>query len=112
MSTKSGQAQRSLVQQSHSTQLPLRQLCEEAGVSVQSLYAWRKKPAELPALSVGMFAPLRVNTQRPAADEQASNQDRTIEIVLTNGRIIRVPSTCIEPHRLRAIIEAVEGGAA
>ena len=60
-----------------------RDYCRERGVSVHSFQSWSRKLKRSTAGLVGKFVPVRLT---PAS--------APIEVVLTNGRVLRVPTGC------------------
>jgi transposase-like protein len=98
-----------LVEQASTSPLSTKRFCEQAGVSVQSLYSWRAKlrAAETPPLG---FTPILMTPQNGAASE--NEPACCFEIELRNGRIVRVSGKGVDMHTLRSVIEVAEGGTA
>jgi hypothetical protein len=97
-----------LVEQASKSSLSAKRFCEQAGVSVQSLYAWRAKlQATQPARG---FTPVVVASR--SSDSGKQSPSCGIEIVLRNGRIVRVRDNGIDVHALRSVLEVAEGQAA
>lgn len=95
-----------LVEESEATNLSIREFCEQSNVPIGQLYAWRKKLRTVEPKRSG-FTPVRL----AAATESPQASAGVLEVVLRNGRIIRVTSP-VDVHVLRAVVQAVESGAA
>jgi hypothetical protein len=84
--------------------LTVRAFCRAEGVNEPMFYWWRRElrrrdqPQPQPA-----FLPVRVLADQPEAPAG------TIEIVLANGRTIRVP-VGFDPHTLRQVVALLEDG--
>jgi hypothetical protein len=78
--------------------------CEDRELSVQTFYAWKRRLAVEELEGDGTppaFVPVRV-VDRAAND--VGRADRAIEIVLSNGRVVRVGDAFDEPTLQRVIV--------
>jgi transposase-like protein len=92
----------SIVEQSFESQLSVGRFAAEAGVSIQSLYAWRRK---LRMPSAG-FTPVVVKPLE--AQKEAASAECLFEIELRNGCVVRVRGADVDERALRTIL-AVTG---
>jgi transposase-like protein len=79
---------RRLVRQWRQSGLSVRTFCEERGVSEPSFYAWRRTLGERDATATA-FVPVRV-TPETAADPVPDRRAGDLEVVLGNGRLLRI----------------------
>jgi hypothetical protein len=81
----------------------VRAFCRAEGISEPKFYWWRRRleQSEQPKPS---FLPVHIVAHD--ADQPATP---AIEVVLANGRSLRVPPG-FDPHSLRALVEILEGG--
>jgi len=84
------------------------------GVSRSLLTAWRRqyRDGELGTVGSALFAPVTLAAQAPAAgmetgDASPPPQDMHVEIALTNGRRLIVP-TAVDPEALTRILAVAE----
>ena len=71
-----------------SSGLSVRAFCEEQGFSQPSFYAWRRTLAERDAAAVP-FVPVRIAAE-PQAPSKADGSAGAVELVLNDGRRLRV----------------------
>jgi transposase len=97
-------------------------VADRNGISRSQLYAWKKlaQRGDIPGISLteqpkSAFAPVRIEaapslpTSAVAAPTvQLQRRPGAIEIVLTNGRIVRTDAG-IEPARLARLVAALDG---
>jgi len=96
-------------------------VADRNGISRSQLYAWikRARKGDIPGISLNgsqkpLFAPVRIaavpTLPTPPAPAAAHPQRRpgTIEIALTNGRVVRAEEG-IEPARLACLVAALDG---
>ena len=98
-------------------------VADRNGISRSQLYAWMKRArkGDIPGISLNglqkpLFAPVRIAavptlpTPPVTAPAAAHPQRRpgTIEIALTNGRVVRAEEG-IEPARLACLVAALDG---
>jgi transposase len=97
-------------------------VADRNGVSRSQLYAWKRlaQRGALPGISMNgqekpPFAPVRIEAapslSMPALTAPAAQEQRrpgAIEIVLSNGRLLRADES-IEPVRLARLIAALDG---
>lgn len=95
-----------LVEQASKSPLSTKRFCEQAAVSVQSLYSWRAKLRAAAPPPRG-FTPVVMTPQNVAASE--GKPACSFEIELRNGRIVRVSGNGVDLHALRSVIEVAEG---
>jgi hypothetical protein len=88
-----------------SSGLSVRAFCEEQGFSQPSFYAWRRMLAERDEASVP-FVPVRVATEPPASSKSDGSAS-AVELVLNDGRRVRVVPGFDGPtlKRLLALLE-------
>lgn len=108
-------------------------VADRNGVCRSQIYAWLRlaRTGRLPGISVspqaGQFVPARIEApQNPSASgcqprlpatvcdtglmvPSRGRRPKTVEVVLTNGRIMRVDE-CIDPNSLARLVTALEGG--
>jgi transposase len=97
-------------------------VADRNGISRSQLYAWKKlaQRGDIPGISLteqprSAFAPVRIETGSPvptpavaAPTVHLQRRPGAIEIVLTNGRILRADAG-IEPVRLASLVAALDG---
>ena len=93
-------------------------VADRNGISRSQLYAWKKlaQRGDIPGISLSeqpksAFAPVRIEAAPSlpaAAPVQLQRRPGAIEIVLTNGRIVRTDAG-IEPVRLARLVAALDG---
>ena len=97
-------------------------VADRNGISRSQLYAWKKlaQRGDIPGVSLteqprSTFAPVRIETGSPvptpalaAPTVHLQRRPGAIEIVLTNGRIVRADAG-IEPVRLARLVAALDG---
>ena len=108
-------------------------VADRNGVCRSQIYAWLRmaRTGRLPGISVspqaGHFVPARIEVlQNPSASgcqpglpapacdigsmvPSRGRRPKTVEVVLANGRIMRVDE-CIDPNNLARLVTALEGG--
>src|SRR5262245_2445518 len=108
-------------------------VADRNGVCRSQIYTWLRlaRTDRLPGISVstqaGHFVPARIETlENPSASgcqprlpspafdtgsiaPSGGRRPKTVEVVLTNGRIMRVDE-CIDPNCLAHLVAALEGG--
>jgi transposase len=85
--------------------LSVRAFCRAEGISEPSFYVWRRKLDQADHKKPA-FLPVHVVTEQ--AKQPAT---RDIEIVLANGRCLRV-GPGFDPHTLVTLVDLLEAGAA
>ena len=96
-----------LVEQSKTSSLPLSEFCRQADVSLSQLYHWRRK-LRAAAVPVGEgFTPIRL---RAPGQEAAALPGGSIEVLLQNGRVVRVVGV-VDTRLLSDVIVTAEVGA-
>jgi hypothetical protein len=98
----------SLVEQYESSSLPAADFCEQVGVPLARLKHWCGKLRAADGRSSGGFTPIRLRAVAAPPPAQAVS---TIEVQLSNGRIVRVLGD-VDVQALRAVLQAAEEGAA
>lgn len=108
-------------------------VADRNGVCRSQIYAWLRlaRTGRIPGILVspqaGQFVPARIEAlQNPSASgcqprlpapvcdtgsmvPSRGRRPKTVEVVLTNGRIMRVDE-CIDPNSLARLVTALEGG--
>jgi transposase len=95
---------RGLLRQARRSGLTARQFCDQQGISQPSFYAWRREIAlrdqqatTTPQATNPTFVKLAVEAEAPSA----------VEIVLADGRLLRVRSGC-DLELLRQLLRLLE----
>jgi transposase-like protein len=94
-----------LVEQSKSTSLSVRDLCEQANVPLGQFYYWRSKLGAVVEPKPRGFRPVRL---RAPVEPQAANAG-AIELSLRNGRVVRVVGA-VDVQVLQTVIMVAEEG--
>jgi hypothetical protein len=85
----------------------VRDFCEHAGIAIPSFYAWRRRlqqDARLP----DVFQPSAAVTFLPVhVQHEPSDQQAPLELVLGNGRCLRIPPR-FDANALRALLAVLE----
>lgn len=83
---------------------------ERHGVNVSTFYAWRKRLApSAPSTTLALVAPRFVELQATAAAPAARSR-APFELLLRNGRLLRIPVE-FDEGALAKLLVVVEGGA-
>lgn len=98
-----------IVEQSEATTLSLRAFCHEMGLSLQSLYYWRSKFQRRPRRKSRGFTQLQPAQLSAPLPKQVEG---TMELRLTNGRVVRITGGGVDAQALRTLIEVAEAGGA
>jgi transposase len=109
---------RKILEQAEASQLSVERFCARESICPQTFYAWRKRlRTEVIAHSftpvvVGRQTPEPPTAPPPPPPSSAINQPTPdVEIVLRNGRIVRIAGKMYEAHDFRALLAVVEGEA-
>jgi transposase-like protein len=78
--------------------LPVKQFCEQQGITEQSFYVWRKRLRNQPPMR---FALVETGVALPQAPAESG-----LELVLTTGERLRI-SAGVDPSTLRKVLEAL-----
>jgi transposase len=81
----------------------VRAFCRAEGINEPKFYWWRRR-LELAEQPKPSFLPVHV-----VANDADQPTARNIEVVLANGRSLRVPPG-FDPHTLKALVEILEAG--
>ena len=81
--------------------LSVRAFCERRGLAIPSFYAWRRA-LERRAAEKAAFVPVQV------MDDAVPTQTSALEVVLTNGRTVRV-APGFDAATLRQLLAVLEG---
>jgi hypothetical protein len=106
---------RELVERQAAGDMTVAQLCDGAGVSTASFYAWKRrlrqapsKRGSKPAAVAGMLVPVQLMGEAPPRTVPE------IAIELPQGIVLRIPAGCDRPtvdvavHAVRALIQTGE----
>jgi hypothetical protein len=98
-----------IVDEAESTSLSLPEFCNKNEVSLANLQQWRRRFKKEQAREnvQTTFVPLRVK-QRDEGADAANKTTGCIDIVLANGRMLRIAGA-VDPSHLRTVIDAVDG---
>jgi transposase-like protein len=106
-SSRSAAQWAALVEESESSNLSIRAFCERSDVPIGQFYAWRSKLRTTAESKRGGFTPVRL--QAAVEVEPQKGTTGSVEVVLQNGRIVRVLGS-VDACALRAVINVAEGG--
>jgi transposase len=103
-----------VVEESLSSGLSVAEFARRRDIHPNLLHLWRRqmKAAELPAPDgEARFAPVAVAapSNAPAMQESYSGDSVMVEVVLRNGRVLRL-SDCVAPGRVAQLADVLEGG--
>jgi transposase len=101
-----------IVEESLSSGLSVAGFARQRDIHPNLLHSWRRqvKAGELPAPDVeAHFVPVAVAVPINAPVTPEGDAGATLEVVLRNGRILRLPD-CAAPARVAQIADALEGG--
>jgi hypothetical protein len=105
---------RSVLKRQAGSRLSVRAFCERERLTESAFYAWRRTIQERDAHAARAkqqpaFLPLVV--RESATFEDRHDSHAAIEIALAGNRVLRLPGS-IEPHRVAAIVAALDATAA
>jgi transposase len=103
-----------VVEESLSSGLSVVDFARQRDIHPNLLHSWRRqvKAGELPAPDgESHFVPVAVTSQSnaPVTPESDAGTGTTLEVVLRNGRILRLPDDAV-PARVAQLADALEGG--
>jgi transposase len=103
-----------IVEESLSSGLSAAEFARRRDIHPNLLHSWRRqmKTGELPAPDgEARFVPVAVATSSnaPAMSESDSGDGVMVEVVLRNGRVLRL-SNCVAPGRVAQLADVLEGG--
>ena len=103
-----------VVEESLSSGLSVADFARQRDIHPNLLHSWRRqvKAGELPAPEGEVrFVPVTVAAQSnaPMMPESDAGVSVTLEVVLRNGRVLRLPD-CAVPVRVAQLADALEGG--
>lgn len=103
-----------IVEESLSSGLSAADFARQRDIHPNLLHSWRRqvKAGELPAPDgEARFVPVAVTAQSniPVTPESDAGAGTTLEVVLRNGRILRLPDGAV-PARVAQLADALEGG--
>lgn len=113
-----------IVRMAEQSDLSVKKFCEQQNINPSGFYAWRKrlqKKAETRGFTpVVLTTEVTPDARKPLRDSHAATRDSTavsrghappIEIVLLNGRVVRVHGALHNAATLQAVLHLAEGGA-
>ncbi|MEP7120074.1 MAG: hypothetical protein ABJE95_04150 [Byssovorax sp.] len=85
----------------------VRPLAEREGLDVQRLERWRRRLAEVAVPAFEEVTPAEAAAPRDVGDHEVSVQRERFEIVLREGRVLRVPDS-FDASSLRRLLEILD----
>ena len=103
-----------VVEESLSSGLSVADFARQRDIHPNLLHSWRRqvKSGELPAPDIeARFVPVAMAAPNnaPVSPESDAGGSATLEVVLRNGRVLRLPD-CAAPARVAQIADALDGG--